>query len=412
VTCSRKMAAATSQTLLLEQLAHARLATAANTVREEGWKWVEISLDHPSGLDLTRIYPREVELSELDNARLEELEAELDAIGAEIENAEEPGENLRSKSETLEAEYRAIEARSRVYDPEAMACAGVFVFIDYHGALEVARGYVRAEDKPKEEASADTGDGETAADNPQDVSCHAADEEVEEGYPGLSERLVAELTAHRTMALRALLGANVEIALVAVTHAMAAKTFYAASSQSCLEISPHDFALEHVVSGIADTPAGGAVADRHTTWAAQLPERSDDLWRFVCDLDDEKRLALLAHCVALTVNTVERPNALRGTLSHGRALATSLALDMRDYWAPTASDYLERVSKAVILDAVREAVSDQAAENLSRLKKLDMAAMAEPLLLADKWLPQLLRSEGQSEHAAAICAAQLAQAVE
>jgi ParB family chromosome partitioning protein len=239
--------------LLLEKLAHAKLETAADRVRDEGWKWVEISLDHPSDAEFGRVYPREVELTEAENARLDELENELDAINAEIEKAEEPDASLTAKAETLESEYRAIEARSRVYNPEDLAHAGAFAFIGCNGNLEVVRGYVRPEDKPEEEALQDVSteehaDADTASDHRPVV------EEEEDEPSGYSERLTAELTAHRTMALRALLGSNVEIALIALTHVLAAKTFYAGASQSCLEIAPCSSALEHVVHGIGDTP--------------------------------------------------------------------------------------------------------------------------------------------------------------
>ena len=383
--------------LLLEKLAHTKLEQSADKVREEGWKWVVVSLDHPTGQDFGRVYPREVELSDSDQARLDELETELDAIGGEIEDAEEPDPGLTAKAETLETEYRDIEARSRTYSPETFAYAGAFVFIDYHGGLEIARGFVRPEDKPKERDPQTANGQERAEPDIEAGNSQALANEDEDEHSGYSEQLVAELTAHRTMALRALLGANIEIALVALTHAFAAKTFYAATSQSCLEISPHTIALEHIASGIADTPSAHTVADRHIGWASRLPEDNECLWQFVCRLDTAERLALLAHCISLTVNTIERPNAARGMLAHGRELESALALNMRDFWAPTATAYLERVSKAMILDAVREAVSDQAAENLKRLKKPDMAAAAEKLVLATSWLPALLRSEKAAE---------------
>ena len=52
---------------------------------------------------------------------------------------------------------------------------------------------------------------------------------------------------------------------------------------------------------------------------------------------------------------------------------------------------------------MREAVSDQTAERVSGMKKLDMALEAEELLPGKRWLPSLLRGavpvarEAQSE---------------
>jgi ParB family chromosome partitioning protein len=73
-------------------------------------------------------------------------------------------------------------------------------------------------------------------------------------------------------------------------------------------------------------------------------------------------------------------------------LAQAVELDMTGYWRPTARSYLGRVTKARILDAVREGVSTEAAERIAAMKKLDMAEAAEQLLTATGWLPAPLRT--------------------
>ena len=52
------------------------------------------------------------------------------------------------------------------------------------------------------------------------------------------------------------------------------------------------------------------------------------------------------------------------------ALAAAAQLDMRRYWQPTAESYFGSVSKARILEVVREAVSPEVASALSDLKKV------------------------------------------
>jgi ParB family transcriptional regulator, chromosome partitioning protein len=64
---------------------------------------------------------------------------------------------------------------------------------------------------------------------------------------------------------------------------------------------------------------------------------------------------------------------------------------MTAYWQPTASSYFARVSKERIVQAVREAVSEQAAGNIARMKKQAMAEAAEAALAGKGWLPALLR---------------------
>jgi ParB family transcriptional regulator, chromosome partitioning protein len=61
-------------------------------------------------------------------------------------------------------------------------------------------------------------------------------------------------------------------------------------------------------------------------------------------------------------------------------LAQTLSLDMTGYWRPTVRTYLGRITKARILEAVREAIDDEAADQIANMKKQGMAEAAEQLL--------------------------------
>jgi ParB family transcriptional regulator, chromosome partitioning protein len=67
-------------------------------------------------------------------------------------------------------------------------------------------------------------------------------------------------------------------------------------------------------------------------------------------------------------------------------------LCMTAHWTPTVRTYLGRITKAHILAAVREAVSDEAAERIAGLKKTEMADAAEQLLTGTGRLPSELRT--------------------
>ena len=143
---------------------------------------------------------------------------------------------------------------------------------------------------------------------------------------------------------------------------------------------------------IEDTKAGKAWADRHARWAAQMPRDVTDLWTFVRELDHDSRMALFAHCVALTVNAVKLPTERRPRAMAADRLAEAVSLDMTAHRRPTARTYLGRVTKTHILAAVREAVSIEAAERMENMKKQDMAEAAEQLVIATGWLPTLMRT--------------------
>jgi ParB family transcriptional regulator, chromosome partitioning protein len=60
-------------------------------------------------------------------------------------------------------------------------------------------------------------------------------------------------------------------------------------------------------------------------------------------------------------------------------------------WKPTVDNYLGRVTKPRILEAVREVKGEQSVQLIDHLKKGDMAREAERLLEGTGWLPELLR---------------------
>ncbi|RWH49396.1 MAG: DNA-binding protein, partial [Mesorhizobium sp.] len=120
-------------------------------------------------------------------------------------------------------------------------------------------------------------------------------------------------------------------------------------------------------------------------------------------LDDASRHALLAHCVSYGINALfERPNPYSGSgvsqhgldqrLREADRLSHATGLDMVDAgWRPTVENYLGRVTKSRILEAVREGAGEQAAQLIDHLKKGDMAKEAERLLAESGWLPEPLR---------------------
>ena len=80
-------------------------------------------------------------------------------------------------------------------------------------------------------------------------------------------------------------------------------------------------------------------------------------------------------------------------LAHADRLARAVNLDIAAAgWAPTVDNYLGRVPKARILEAVREANGDASAQLIDHLKKPEMAKEAERLLAGPRWLPEPLRT--------------------
>lgn len=360
---------------LLNRLAHEKLQGEADKVAKEGWRWVvaELEFDHEASADMRRVFAKPVSLSKTERKRLHKLQARYDAL---CEKHQHDDEMPAKASEQL----GRIEALQREeYKPRDIALAGAFVMLDGDGAVRIERGFVRAEDEPNSKAKAEDAKAK-----------HAAKDA--DGLAPLSEKLVAELTAYRTSALRNELAQHPATALIALVHALAVATFFQGSQDSCLEITPKSAWLSGYAPGIDESLAGKEIAGRHAAWGKRLPEESEALWTFIHGLSDAERLELLAHCVSLTANAVRVPRQ-RGDESeaHAALLAHEVGLDMRAYWQPTAASYFGRVSKDRIVQAVREGASAQAADNIARLKKPAMAEAAVAALAGKDWLPLLLR---------------------
>ena len=156
--------------------------------------------------------------------------------------------------------------------------------------------------------------------------------------------------------------------------------------------------------GIEDTPLAAKANEDREAWAGRMPRDVADLWGFVVGLDDGERLALLAHCASRTVNALRLPwDRKPRSLQTADRLATALALDVAKDWTPTVDSYLGRVTKAHIVEAVTEGVSEDAARRIADMKKPDMAQAAERLLSGTGWLPSALRTaEPEVEQAASL----------
>ncbi|MGA0603880.1 ParB/RepB/Spo0J family partition protein [Caulobacter sp. KR2-114] len=379
---------------LLDRLVAEKLAGIAREVRDgEGWKWAEPHIDFPRALGLARVYPHPVERSEEQKASIDALSEEYDALVSEWDAVEDLPPEVEARFAEIDADLEAF-GDGTAYDPDEIARGGVFVILGQDGVARIERGLIRPEDVPTPEPEPEIGEAEarTEGDTEDETRPEAEEPEEEAGAP-LSERLILDLTAHRTLALRDALAGNATVALSAVVHALALFAFYPAYERpTCLEIKGVSAYLDGHAPGIDDTRAGRGVAERHAAWASRVPKEADELWAFVVDLPVTDLLDLLAHCASLTVNAVRAPFDRRpGAWAHADRLAQAVDLDMSGYWTATVASYLGRVTKARIGEAVREAVSGEAAERIGGLKKPDMASEAEALLAGKGWLPSLLR---------------------
>ena len=387
---------------LLEQLVLEKLKGDAAAIQSaEGWKWIETAFDFPYGhtSGLRRFYGKQEEMTEEELARHDDLRAEYDKLDADYAEASEYSEETEQKLERLGAELDRLKDRPFVFDPQDVARGGVFVSLGAGGDLKIERGFVRAEDEPRAEAGPSDDAGDDTADHGSDLSSPTVaggeaihSEEDDDTVKPLPDRLVLDLTATRTVAMRNALANNPVMAFIAVLHAFVLKTFYLYGSDSCLEVTLQSARFSQT-PGLGDTVWAKEIDQRHEAWGQDLPKDPNDLWDFLIKLDDVSRQALFAHCAAMSVNAVIEPwNKRTRAIAHAEQLARSIGFDMVEAgWTPAADNYLGRVTKAHILQAVREAKGDHSAELIGHLKKADMAREAERLMAGSGWLPEPIR---------------------
>jgi len=407
---------------LLDGLFAEKLKTEAEKIAAEGWKWIEVAVDFPYGhtRGLRALEGAVADLSPEEQATVEALNAEYAKLEAEYDGADELPDEVDERLGEIETALAAFDDRPVTFDPADIARAGVFVSIDSEGALSVDRGFVRPEDEAPIVEPGQDGDDETGAASPDGVEPGAPviqravitiggqvsepEDEDDDVVKPLPDRLVTELTAERTLALRDKLATTPSVAFQAVLHKFCLDVFSRYFASGCaMEVSVRSVTFPIQAQGLKDTPTAKAISERHKSWEERLPKDRADLWDWLTTLTGDDQAALFAHCASFGVNALyekaDRYGA--GISSHGveqrigeaNRIARAVGLDMVEAgWRPTVENYLGRVPKRRILEAVREGAGERAAQLIDHLKKGDMAKEAERLLADSFWLPEPLRT--------------------
>ena len=278
---------------LLDRLAGEKLKREAEALREEGWKWIVVAPSFPAGHDygLRRLTGEPIPLSAEEQTAFETKVAEREALEREHGDADEISDDVSQRIDALDEAIADFEDRPLLFDPAEVARAGVFVTIDHDGRLLIKRGYVHAED----EAPVTTADADAEAQSARNAN--GASQQVQRavitigGAAGsdaepaeddalrpLSDRLVTELTAHRSAALRDAVASEPVIAYLAVLHALCLNLFYHQAWNSCLEISVRTSGLSIQPPDLAQSAYVKAIEARHKYWIQRLPKESGDLW--------------------------------------------------------------------------------------------------------------------------------------
>lgn len=362
---------------LLDRLVAERLADAAQDVSSEDWSWVEARAERDYDF-LARhrhIPPAEAPLSDRDEKRVAELSAKHDALIERIEDDDASG--IGDELDQLEAELAALADRRQHWSAEDKARSGALITLEHDGKLKTWRGLLRPEQRVAKATTPAARQGSTG-----------------ESRKGVSEALRADLSAHRTAALQAAFIASSEVALTALLYTLVLRLVHNDTGAMCIDVQPVPVSLQPFSPTVMESKAVTVYLDHMEAWRRLLPEQ-EDLWTWLQSQSLSAKLELMAFCVATITNAVaikgEPASSMERRRTQSDNFAAALALDMTEWWEPTAETYFGHVTKDQMIAAVGEAVPGETAKKLDGLKKAPMADKAEELLKGTGWLPEQLR---------------------
>ncbi len=365
---------------LLTRLAEVKLQPLAKQTRSEGWAWVEIAIDEIGWQRFPmRVREERRTLTKREQTRLERLYVRLD----ESEDAAE--------IEKIEASIDALAPAT--WPAEELKLAGAVVTLTRDGVPKVERGLVRDEDVKALKALRRRTE---RADAPQD-------QDAEDGRTGapppvmrLSAKLVDELQAHKTLALRAELVERPDAALRILVFTLAEK-FVSGLAASPLDLRVQE---EDVARSItrSESKAPEVYETVATSWRDRLPTGQEDLWRFIAEAEQPTLLDFLAVLIApgLDLRMDTRASGHDAQARIGDLFAECVGLNMSRWWTASADSYFAHVKRDVILDAIREHKPGLVLPKLEKASKAELVSRTKRIFKGSTWLPEPLRTHSVS----------------
>lgn len=401
--------------VLLQTLAMEKLRALAEEVRAEGWGFVDC-LTEADSLALRRYGSEpqaEREPTSEEAQAIEAMEAERERLAVAYDrNEERKEEDSDPDSDAYEAEEQrlsavlddlgdkldAVRAALQAWTPEQMARTGALLRIDHAGRVTVHRGLIRPEDRMAGKGGAGQGAGRSGSGNGNGNAHEGEDGDREatentRKRPEFSEKLMRDMTAHRTAAIQAALTQNPQAALVTLVHRMAETVFgQYGRGNDVVKVHVHpttDYSLAQNATGYENSPAGAILGQAETEWGDRLPGNPEAMFSWLLGQDRETLLDLLAYCTARSIDAVA---GRERSSDQSDAIAEALGIDLADWWVPTVPNYFGSVSKAKALEAVKEATGIDSTKSVAGMKKPEAIAYCASKLEGLRWLPGPLRA--------------------
>lgn len=371
----------TADGVLVGRLVQEKLESAALAVEmQEGWSW---SLAREGAVrnygddrEHYLVLPEpEGELSADEQQRLDELYATQEATAT----YEDEAAIQVLIDETEEA------ASIRAWTPEQKAACGVVVSLS-DGELRIQRGV----QKKVQEAVAD-GQESTGT----QASLHVVASSTPDVAEGISVPLLKKMSSERTLAVQAELVRQPQKAVALMVWRLCSCVFH-----YCIT-TRHPFVMNlgvHHSSLTSEAPTGEngqawqSLMQEKARLEALLPEGWKNDFTTFFALDGQTLMSLMAFCTACSVDGVQTREHGHTRRSDLDGVEAALGFHLRDWWQPTADNFLGLLSKNQIVAALNDAGLTGAASDAEKMKKGDAASHAEQWLSGTRWVPGWMQS--------------------
>ncbi|AQT48001.1 ParB/RepB/Spo0J family partition protein [Bartonella choladocola] len=386
---------------LIEQLVWQKLDSKAKELKASGWSWCDTSFQFDYGYE-----HRFNKLERIARDYTPEEEKRFDAIAERLkvlEDIDELSDDEEDERYQLHEQIEELEESVCMYAPDDKKYGGCLVSFDYRGDLKIVEGLVTKQDWARREKDKAALVQDTDSTNEDGKAASSTIEsESPEPAKNISEQLMAELSAYRTVALKAAVAKNPRQAFTATLFELCSSYFKHHATQA-LHISVSLPDMRQQPENLSDSLPAQQLAEMEDFWRSSLPLGDDNLlWEHISNMSDDERLTLHAFLISQGIDATYQKGAMHSAFSPSSMdrrtqnylrIAEAVNLDIVDTgWEATEDNYLNRVSKTKILEAVEESCGSEKVRMIEYMKKGDMAKEAARLMSGLGWLPEALRT--------------------
>lgn len=387
---------------LLDKLVTEKIQSEAARYEAAGWGFVEVhaELDETAlnrmgrlGKDAA-ILPEDVaatvaakreearQLNEQAEALFDDVDELDDAASADYDAKTERAEELFGEANDLASQHAD-------YPAELKAKAGVILAYS-GGELRIEVGRVR---------TADRAAVAKIAGNSNAVQGGRETEAAGRKGDALSDALRRSLLGHRNLAAQIATASRPNVAKVLLACSMVERirsSFgggYRGAGTPCDYVIGRDgnggTRTYHPITDEGGKAASEAFLDRCSETVKALPQGEDALWDALAAMQPSEIDNIIAVGVALSVSLNTDHKGLTAKF------LAAVEFDMSEHFQPTAENYLGKVSKPLIVEALKQAgklTGKADTDALLAMKKGALATEVEKRLAGSGWVPSLIRT--------------------